>query len=276
MPELPEVEHVVRALRRAVLGRRILGVELRLPRLLVGSSAATLKRNLRGARIDSISRRGKYIVIEFDNQRVLLVHLRMTGKFLCIGTDMPLPPYAHVVFYLDDDRRLVFCDMRQFGRMRLLNEKALHALPQIDALAPEPLTDDFTLAYLLDTLAKSRRSLKQLLLDQTRILGLGNIYASEALFLARISPLKAAQTLSKQRALRLHQAIRDTLQEAIDAGSTLRIDLTDHNGSYFGTTERFWRVYERAGEPCVNCGTRIKRVVQGGRSTYYCPRCQRT
>lgn len=275
MPELPEVEHVVRALRRAVLGRRVLAAEIRLPRLLVGSSTASLKRKLRGARIDAINRRGKYILIELDNHEVLLVHLRMTGKFLCVGTDMPLPPYAHVVFYLDDDRRLVFCDMRQFGRMRLLTTKALSVLPQIEALAPEPLTDDFSLAYFLETLSKSRRSLKQLLLDQTRILGLGNIYASEALFLARISPLKAAQSLSKQRASRLHQAIRDILQEAIAAGSTLRIDLTEANGSYFGTTERFWRVYERAGELCVNCGARIRRVVQGGRSTYFCPKCQK-
>jgi len=276
MPELPEVEHVVRALRRAVLGRRVLAAEIQLPRLLVGSSTTSLKRKLRGARIDAINRRGKYILIELDNHEVLLVHLRMTGKFLCVGADMPLPPYAHVVFYLDDDRRLVFCDMRQFGRLRLLTTKALSALPQIEALAPEPLTDAFSLAYFLETLSKSRRSLKQLLLDQTRILGLGNIYASEALFLARISPLKTANSLSKSRALRLHQAIRDILQEAIDAGSTLRINLTDANGSYFGTTERFWRVYERAGEPCVNCSARIRRVVQGGRSTYYCPKCQRS
>ena len=275
MPELPEVEHVVRALRRSILGRRILAVEIKLPRLLVRSSPTSFKRKLRGARIDAVNRRGKYILIELDNQQVLLVHLRMTGKFLCIGADQPLPPYPHVVFYLDDDRRLVFCDMRQFGRMRLLPAQKLFALPQIEALAPEPLTDDFSLAYFLETLSKSRRSLKQLLLDQTRILGLGNIYASEALFLARISPLKPADSLSKKRALRLHGAIREILQEAIDAGSTLRIDLTDGNGSYFGTTERFWRVYERAGEPCVNCGTRIRRVVQSGRSTYFCPTCQR-
>jgi formamidopyrimidine-DNA glycosylase len=275
MPELPEVEHVVRALRRSVGGRRILAAEIKLSRLLVGSSPASFKRKLRGARIDGVNRRGKYILIELDNQQVLVVHLRMTGKFLCIGADQPLPPYPHVVFYLDDDRRLVFCDMRQFGRMRLLPAKKLSALPQIEALAPEPLTDDFSLTYFLETLSKSRRSLKQLLLDQRRILGLGNIYASEALFLARISPLKPADSLSKKRALRLHQAIREILQEAIDAGSTLRIDLTDGNGSYFGTTERFWRVYERAGEPCVNCGAHIRRLVQGGRSTYYCPRCQR-
>ena len=275
MPELPEVEHVVRALRRAVVGRRVLAAEIKLPRLLVAPSTSTFKRKIRGARIDAINRRGKYILIELDNEQVLLVHLRMTGKFQCIGMDTPLPPYAHAVFYLDDDRRLVFSDMRQFGRMRLLSTRALSALPQIESLAPEPFTADFSLTYFLETLSKSRRSLKQLLLDQTRILGLGNIYASEALFLARISPLKTANTLSKSRGLKLHQAIREILQEAIDAGSTLRIDLTDGNGSYFGTTERFWRVYERAGEPCVNCGAKIRRVVQGGRSTYFCPRCQR-
>jgi formamidopyrimidine-DNA glycosylase len=276
MPELPEVEHVVRGLRRAVLGQRILAVDVNLPRLLFGVSSATFKRKLRGARIDAVNRRGKYILVELDSLDVLLVHLRMTGKFLCVGSEQALPPYPHVVFYLDDDRRLVFCDMRQFGRMRLLAAKKLSTIPQIQALAPEPFSDDFSFDYFWQTLSKSRRSLKQLLLDQTRILGLGNIYASEALFLARISPSKAADRLSKARALKLHQAIRDILQEAIDAGSTLRIDLTDGEGSYFGTTERFWRVYERAGEPCVNCGAKIKRVVQGGRSTYYCPRCQRS
>jgi formamidopyrimidine-DNA glycosylase len=275
MPELPEVEHVVRALRRAVPRRRIIAVDVSLPRLLAGISPASFKRKLRGARIEAINRRGKYILFELDTHDVLLVHLRMTGKFVCINPEHPLPPYPHVVFYLDDDRRLVFCDMRQFGRMRLVPAAKLSALPQIESLAPEPFTNDFSLAYFLETLAKSRRALKQLLLDQTRILGLGNIYASEALFLAGINPRKAADSLSKARALRLHQAIREILQEAIDAGSTLRIDLTDGDGSYFGTTERFWRVYERAGEPCVNCGTRIKRIVQGARSTYYCPKCQR-
>jgi formamidopyrimidine-DNA glycosylase len=274
MPELPEVEHVVRALRRAVLGQRIVAVDVNLPRLLAGVSPATFKRKLRGAMIEAVNRRGKYILIELDSLDVLLVHLRMTGKFLCVGPEQALPPYPHVIFYLGDDRRLVFCDMRQFGRMRLLTAKKLAALPQIEALAPEPFTDDFSFNYFSEVLSKSNRSLKQLLLDQTRILGLGNIYASEALFLACISPLKAANRLSKQRALRLHQAIRDILHEAIDAGSTLQIDLTDGNGSYFGTMERFWRVYERAGEPCVNCGTKIRRVVQGGRSTYFCPKCQ--
>ena len=276
MPELPEVEHVVRGLRRAVVGRRILAAEINLPRTLASPSPALLKRKIRGARIDAINRRGKYILFELDSGDVLVVHLRMTGKFVCITPEQPLPPYPHVVFYLDDDRRLIFCDMRQFGRMRLLASRKVSALPQLQSLAPEPLSDDFNEDYLMETLSKSRRSLKQLLLDQTKILGLGNIYASEALFLARISPFKEAQSLSRVRALRLHQAIRDVLEEAIAAGSTLRIDLSDGIGSYFGTTERFWRVYEREDEPCVNCGTRIRRAVQGGRSTYYCPRCQKT
>jgi formamidopyrimidine-DNA glycosylase len=275
MPELPEVEHMVRALRRAVLGRGIVAAEINLPRLLADVSPASFKRKLRGARIAAINRRGKYILIELDNQQVLLVHLRMTGKFLCLGPEQALPPYPHVIFYLDDDRRLVFCDMRQFGRMRLVPARKLALLPQIASLAPEPLTDDFSFDQFRKTLSQSRRSLKQLLLDQTKILGLGNIYASEALFLAKISPLKPAHQLSKPRALLLHQAIRDTLQEAIDAGSTLKIDLSDGESGYFGSVERFWRVYEREGEPCVNCGSTIRRIVQGGRSTYYCPKCQR-
>jgi formamidopyrimidine-DNA glycosylase len=238
-------------------------------------SPVSFKRKLRGSLIEAINRRGKYILFELDSLDVLLVHLRMTGKFLCLNEHENLPAYAHVVFYLDDERRLVFCDMRQFGRLRLLPAKKLQTLSQISALAPEPLLNDFSFEYFSSTLAKSRRSLKQLLLDQTKILGLGNIYASEALFRARVSPFKAANSLSKARAVRLHEAIREILQEAIDAGSTLRIDLTDSDAGYIGTSERFWRVYEREGEPCVNCGTLIRRMVQGGRSTYYCPRCQR-
>jgi formamidopyrimidine-DNA glycosylase len=197
----------------------------------------------------------------------------MTGKFVSLTTDESLPPYAHVVFYLDDERRLVFCDMRQFGRMRLIT--SAQRLPkELNTLAPEPLSDEFTEEYFLETLSRSKRSLKQLLLDQTRVLGLGNIYAVEALFLAAINPSKPANKLSKPRARKLYQAIRRVLREAIDAGSTLQINMADGNASYIGTTERFWRVYEREGEPCLNCKTPIKRIVHGGRSTYYCPRCQ--
>jgi len=271
MPELPEVEHVVRALSTVVTGRRILAAELNLKRIAPGISRQRFNRQLQNVRITAVGRRGKYILFHLESGHVLTTHLRMTGKFVSLTTDDSLPPYAHVIFYLDDDRRLVFCDMRQFGRMQIFKDRP----KDLEKLAPEPLSDDFTEEYFLNTLSRSRRPLKNLLLDQTRVLGLGNIYAVEALFLAGVSPLKAANTLSKPRARKLYQAIRDVLKEAIDAGSTLKIDLADGNGSYFGTSERFWRVYEREGEPCVKCGKRIRRVVQSNRSTYFCRGCQR-
>lgn len=274
MPELPEVEHVVRALSAVVTGRRILAAQLNLKRIAPGISRPAFDRQLRNTVITGVGRRGKFILFKLESGHVLTTHLRMTGKFVSLTTDQSLPPYAHVVFFLDDDRRLVFCDMRQFGRMNIFKDP-LRPPKELKTLAPEPLTDDFTEDYFLETLSRSRRPLKHLLLDQTRVLGLGNIYAVEALFLAGVNPMKPANKLSKPRARKLYQAIRDVLQEAIDAGSTLRIDLADGNGSYFETPERFWRVYEREGEPCDRCGTRIKRVVQGGRSTYFCPQCQK-
>lgn len=275
MPELPEVEHVVRALASAVTGRRIMAAELKLKRLAPEISRPVFNRKLKGVRIESVTRRGKYILLHLDSAMVLMVHLRMTGKFVRLTPDQSLPPYAHAIFYLDDDRRLVFCDMRQFGRMKIIGAAQLHKTRELSQLAPEPLLEEFTPQYLGQTLLRTQRSLKTLLLDQTRVLGLGNIYAAEALFLARISPFAIAATLSKPRTLRLYQAIRDVLAEAIESGSTLRIDLEDGGSSYFSSLDKFWRVYERAGEPCVSCGASIRRVVQAARSTYYCPRCQR-
>lgn len=274
MPELPEVEHVVRALRPVVVGRRILAAELNLKRIAPGVSRSRFNLQLKNALVTSVGRRGKYILFELESGALLTTHLRMTGKFVAIPTDNDLPPYAHVVFYLDNEKRLVFCDMRQFGRMRIIRNRG--KLPkELLTLAPEPLSENFTEDYFLATLSRSRRTLKTLLLDQTRVLGLGNIYAVEALFLAGIHPLKLSHTLSKPRARKLYQAIRQVLQEAIDSGSTLKIDLSDGQASYFGSSERFWRVYEREGEPCVNCGTPIRRIAHAGRSTYFCPKCQR-
>ena len=275
MPELPEVEHIVRALRSAVTGRTVVAAQLRLPRTAPLITSRSFARKLKGARIESVSRRGKYILIELNAERVLLVHLRMTGKFVRISSEQKLPPYSHAVFYLDDDSVLVFSDMRQFGRMNLLAAAKLAESNELKILAPEPFSETFTVEHLRQILSRSHRAVKQLLLDQTKVLGLGNIYASEALFLARISPFAEAARLSKARVVRLHEAIRRILEEAIAEGSTLRIDLDDESSSYIGSSERFWRVYEREDEPCVRCGTKIRRVVQGGRSTYYCPKCQR-
>ena len=292
MPELPEVEHVVRALRRVIVRRRILATEVLLPKLVLPDSPASFNRKLKGSRIIGVRRRGKFILIDIDKARplahgrfastrsgsgsVLMVHLRMTGKFRYLTAEEELPRYAHVIFYLDNDRRLVFCDQRQFGIMRLVPYSRLAGAKGIRELAPEPFSDDFNLAYLKDTLARSQRTLKTLLLDQTKILGLGNIYAAEALFRASVNPFKVAATLSSKRVERLHQSIREVLADALSDSSTSRVDLEHRDGSSYGEAfERFWQVYDREGEACFKCGARIRRIAQGGRSTYWCPRCQR-
>jgi formamidopyrimidine-DNA glycosylase len=277
MPELPEVEHVVRALRSRIVGRQIIAAEVRLPKLIAPLSTSLFNRKLKGAGITGVSRRGKFILIELDNDRVLAVHLLMTGKFLYLGVDDELPKHAHAIFYLENERRLVFRDQRQFGVMRLVARSRLARTKGISALAPEPFSDDFSIEYLKDIFAGSRRTLKTLLLDQTKILGLGNIYAAEALFRAGVNPFKPASELSARRIPRLHQAIRDVLRAAISGSSTSQINLENPNGFSYGEAfGKVWQVYEREGEPCFKCGARIRRVTHGGRSTYWCPRCQRT
>jgi formamidopyrimidine-DNA glycosylase len=289
----------VRALRPAIVGRRIVASEIKLPKLVAPTSPSLFNRKLKGATITGVTRRGKYILIELDpngalpNGRasdrekyqkparqqglVLAVHLRMTGKFVSLSADEDLPKHAHAIFYLDNDRRLVFCDQRQFGVMKLLARTRLTETKGIKELAPEPFGEDFSLAYLKETLARSRRTLKTLLLDQTRVLGLGNIYAAEALFRAGVNPFKLAATLSSRRVDRLHQAIIEVLSDAISESSTSRVNLEQSNGFSYGEAfERFWQVYEREGESCVKCGARIRRIAHGGRSTYWCPRCQRS
>lgn len=278
MPELPEVEHVVRALRRAVTGRTIIASEIRLPKLIAPLSVSAFKRRIKGTTITGVGRRGKFILIQCQKpgrkgELVLVVHLRMTGTFRYLSADDELPKHSHAIFYLDNDRRLVFRDQRQFGIMRLVSTKELAATKGIAELAPEPFESDFHSEYLRAVLSRSKRSLKTLLLDQTRVLGLGNIYAAEALFRAGINPFKPASKLSAKRATQLYESIKEVLEFAVDhisGGFNLEAGF-----SYGAAFERFWQVYEREGEPCVKCGAKIKRAVHGGRSTYWCPRCQR-
>jgi formamidopyrimidine-DNA glycosylase len=301
MPELPEVEHVVRALRRVVVGRKIIASEVRLPKLIAPLSVSLFNSRIRNSTIRGVSRRGKFILIECqkpdsgvpsraarpggkggqhpkakprgDQNLILAVHLRMTGKFVMLNTDDELPRHAHAIFYLDHDQRLVFRDQRQFGVMKLIESSALSQTKGIRELAPEPFGEEFSLEYLRALLKHSHRSLKTLLLDQTKVLGLGNIYAAEALFRAKINPFKPADELASRRVPQLYEAIREVLQFAVDH---IRGSISLEEGfSYGAAFERFWQVYEREGEPCVKCGARIRRATHGGRSTYWCPKCQR-
>jgi formamidopyrimidine-DNA glycosylase len=276
MPELPEVELVARALDRLVRGRRFLVAELLRPRLAPANEPEEFARDLRGARVSAVGRRGKHVLVRFDNGRALVVHLRMTGRFLLLPEGRELPRHTHALFHLDDGRRLAFTDQRHFGLMKLVGADELFETKELRSLAPEPFSEEFTPAYLGAALARSRRTLKAILLDQTKVTGLGNIYAAEALFVARANPFAVAADFSRRRLPRLHAAILEVLRESIAHGSTMNVDPENIDGSYYGGAyEGRWRVYDREGEPCPACRAPIRRFAHAGRSTYFCPRCQK-
>ena len=276
MPELPEVELVARAVGAVVSGGKIVAAELRRANLLRDATPEDFALALRGATFTQTARRGKHILLSFDRPVVLLVHLRMTGRFLYLTPEHEEPKHTHAVWYLDNEHRLVFVDPRQFGFMRLTTTDALAQTKELAALAPEPLSDAFTVKFLSETLRRSRRAIKETLLDQTKVTGLGNIYAAEALFMAGINPQTVAADVPQIRVRRLHCAIVQVLREAVAHGSTMNVDPQNVEGSYYGGPyENHWRVYDRNGQPCPVCAEKIQRIVQSNRSTYFCSRCQK-
>jgi len=283
MPELPEVEVLVRHLEPLVVGRIIRSIEVRRAKSVRPDSPAAFVRALVGAQIVSCSRRAKYLVFRLNRparggELILCGHLGMTGRMYVEPVDLLLPKHAAVIIGFGR-LRLVFEDTRYFGRLSL-GERVL------EGLGPEPLDRRFTAKVLADSLASSRQAIKVRLLDQGVVAGVGNIYASEILFRARVSPRKPSGRLSPKEVRRVWQAMRGILREAIRAGSTLPLIRSEDKSaaglfyhaaaagagnSYTGRLQ----VYDRAGDPCWVCRTPIRRLVQGGRSTYYCPACQR-
>lgn len=275
MPELPEVEMVVRHLAKLVTNRTVTKAQLKLPRLAPENSPRQFAAWLKQARIETVTRRGKHILLHFDNARSLIVHLRMTGRFLYLDNNEPEIKHTHAIFWLDNNKKLLFIDPRQFGLMHLVNTQASHQSKYLNKLAPEPFCEEFSVAYLHATLSRSKQPIKLTLLDQTKVLGLGNIYASEALHRAKINPRLLAHKLSQPRTTLLHHEIIQVLTEAIANNSTMNTNPEDVSGSYTGGVyESMTKVYEREGLPCHSCQTPIGRLLQGGRSTYYCPQCQ--
>jgi formamidopyrimidine-DNA glycosylase len=262
MPELPEVETVVRSLRPAIVGRRILNAELTGRRVLIGSARKTAEA-LAGRKIVAVERYGKFIAIRLD-RGYLVVHLGMTGRLLIDGE---LSKWTHAVFTLDRGS-LVYEDPRQFGRIEYGDE-----LPaRVAALGPEPL--EVTLEEFTRRLKQRRSPVKAVLLNQAVVRGVGNIYADEALFRAGVHPKRVAASLRPERAERVFRAMREVLAEAIESRGSSISNYVDADGCQ-GSFQTEHRVYRRTGEPCVNCGAPIKRILVGQRGTHYCAKCQR-
>lgn len=276
MPELPEVELVVKSLDLLVKGRKIIIAELLRERLAPENSLTEFAERLKNATIIRVHRRGKHILFDLDNAETLIVHLRMSGRFMLLPIERELPKYTHAILYFEDETRLIFQDQRHFGFMKIVQTANLFESKELKKLAPEPFSNDFNPKYFREILKTSKKNLKEFLLDQTKVLGLGNIYASEAIFLARINPQIPANEVSARKANVLFEKIREVLQESIAHGSTLNVNPENIDGSYYGGGyESHWRVYDRENEPCINCDKPIKRIVQGGRSTYFCAKCQK-
>ncbi|MBN8874633.1 MAG: bifunctional DNA-formamidopyrimidine glycosylase/DNA-(apurinic or apyrimidinic site) lyase [Rhodospirillales bacterium] len=279
MPELPEVETVMRGLQARLEGRRIVQAVAHRPDLRWPLPAG-LGQRLTGARVESFRRRGKYILMRLDGGDSVLLHLGMSGRMV-LSQDRPNAPSAHehLVMETEEGWRIGFVDPRRFGSVDLVPtaEEDRHRL--LAALGPEPLEPDFTAPLLSAALAGKRTPIKAALLDQTLVAGLGNIYVCEALFRAQISPLRSAHTVAGARAARLVPAIQATLREAIAAGGSSLRDYVQPDGE-LGYFQHAWKVYGREGEACERCPgppvcAGVRRIVQSGRSTFTCTRTQR-
>ena len=271
MPELPEVETIVRGLQRDLPGVAIRSAKVLRPDLIEGGSAKDFERGIKGRTIHGVSRRAKNIVFDLGADR-LIVNLGMTGRLLVVDAKAELPTHLGVTFRLSDKRLLLYHDVRRFGRLALLS--AEEWADRERALGYEPLSRQFTAAALRNLAGKSRVGVKAWLMDQKRVVGVGNIYASEALYRAGIDPRRPALSITGDEASRLHSAIRKVLREAIEFRGTTLLDYRDSSGQPGGFAARL-KVYDRKGEPCPTCGNPIQRTVLGGRSTFFCPNCQR-
>jgi formamidopyrimidine-DNA glycosylase len=274
MPELPEAETIVRDLRRRVVGSTITGTSIPRPDILAPPlTTRRIQARLRDRRIAATSRRAKKVILELDDAPRIVIHLGMTGRVMT--SDAPgAPALRHIVarFRLDDGRLILFDDARRFGLLELVEPGDWPAWSA--ALGPEPLSADFTPESLFRGLRASTMPVRNWLLDQKRVAGIGNIYACEALFRAGLRPARRARSLTRRQAAALHGALRDVLREAIRArGTTLR-DYRDGRGGR-GAFQARLGVYDREGEPCLACAAPVRRVVLSNRSAFYCPGCQR-
>jgi formamidopyrimidine-DNA glycosylase len=276
VPELPEVETIRRDLEARIMGRRVRAV--RIPPdtgkpvpVLKGIDEASFREGVVGARINGVERRGKYLALRLDTGSFLVVHLRMTGALLHRASDAPPDRFLRIVLVLDDGMELRFTDIRKFGGIWLVDDLSDASST---GLGPEPLSEGFTVDVLTQALKGRKTPVKSVLLDQSRIAGIGNIYADEACYAAGIDPRRLAGKVSKLRVVKLHRAIQDVLLFGVESRGASFRDYHDVEGQS-GNMQMHVKVFRRTGKPCYVCGSIIQRVKIGGRSTHYCPKCQR-
>jgi formamidopyrimidine-DNA glycosylase len=269
MPELPEVETIARGLREPLVGRQFTGVRIGWENLVARPSVEEFERGLVGQRILGVKRRGKYLVFALSSGASLIVHLRMTGRLLIKENTDELDKHDHLIFELDDGRELRFNEMRKLGRVYLVDDEN----EIVGELGPEPLDGDFVPADFAALLSGKRGMIKPLLLNQRFVAGIGNIYADEALFVARIHPERRADSLTTGEIERLYGAIRQVLRQGIENRGTTLSAYRDAEGRE-GRNQEVLQVSRNTGQPCPRCGMPIERTVVGGRGTYFCPKCQ--
>jgi len=274
VPELPEIEVLRRSLEPHLVGDRIERVEVRDARLREKVRRAELSRRASGRAIQSVRRRGKYLLIDLEGGQTVVVHLGMSGRLTLVAGAAPREPHEHVAFYLRSGLRLRLRDPRRFGLVVALATASLGADPHFAGLGVEPLDGEFRGGTLREAAAGRRGPVKSFLMDAAVVVGVGNIYATESLFRAGIHPARSVARISPERWEKLAGAVVEILSQAIGEGGTTLNDFADGEGrsGYFQVS---LAAYGRAGAPCPTCGEAIRRIVQGGRSTYYCPRCQR-
>ncbi len=273
MPELPEIETIRRGLVPLLSGRRIRGVLVREKRLREPVVPEDLK-NLRGAAFTAVRRRSKYLLLETDAGRTVLIHLGMSGQLWVCRARRPRRPHEHVVFDLDGETQLRYADARRFGMILVVENHLLDRHPRLQHLGPEPLDGTFTGEVLFRMTRNRKKPVKNFLLDSHAVAGVGNIYACETLFRARIDPRRPVGRIRRIRWTRLVESLREVLEESIHAGGTSFRDYLKADGNV-GSFAVDLRVYDRQQDPCQRCGGNIRRIVQAGRSTFFCPRCQK-
>ncbi|MBN1164740.1 MAG: bifunctional DNA-formamidopyrimidine glycosylase/DNA-(apurinic or apyrimidinic site) lyase [Candidatus Krumholzibacteriota bacterium] len=270
MPELPEVETVVRQLRRKIVHRRVVSGRILHKNVVEGISSRKFLSSIKGKMIQAVTRRGKFIIFTLDNGRDWISHLGMTGKYVVCGDHGGASKHRRAYFSLSGGCELIFVDMRVFGKMLLVDSGTGY----LAHLGVEPLSDDLDARYLRAALARRRIPIKTVLMDQKMVAGIGNIYASEILFDARLSPRKQAHRLTRKETVRLTESIKRILKQAVELNGTTISDfrgVDDKSGRF----QEMLKVYGRRGESCYACGHPIRRIVQAQRSTFYCTHCQR-